>query len=82
VKWGVHPAGDARTEWSPGNHAGTVLILITGRWQLNLRANDQVDAVTLEHPGDYVMWGEGTDHTWQALTDATVLTIRWPSRTS
>ena len=36
VKWGVHAAGDERTEWSPGVHDRTVLILIEGRWRLEL----------------------------------------------
>jgi hypothetical protein len=81
VKWGIHPAGDARTEWSPGIHAGTALILSTGRWQLNLRQPGQTDieAITLEHPGDYAVWGPGVDHIWHALEDSTVVTVRWPS---
>jgi hypothetical protein len=79
VKWGVHSEGDSRTEWSSGIHQGTVIILISGRWQLDLRHAGQVENITLDRPGDYVVWGPGIDHTWQALTDSTIATIRWPS---
>lgn len=24
-------------------------------------------------------WGPGTDHSWEVLTDAVVVTVRWPS---
>lgn len=33
----------------------------------------------LKEPGDYVVWDEGVAHQWEALGDATVLTVRWPS---
>jgi hypothetical protein len=25
------------------------------------------------------MWGPGVDHSWEALEDSVVLTVRWPS---
>ncbi len=25
------------------------------------------------------MWGSGIDHSWTALADSTMLTVRWPS---
>src|SRR2546427_161524 len=33
----------------------------------------------LERPGDYVVWGPGIDHIWQAEADSVVITVRWPS---
>jgi hypothetical protein len=44
-------------------------------------------ALQLEHEAvlvvvvaaDYVVWDEGVAHHWEALWDATVLTVRWPS---
>jgi quercetin dioxygenase-like cupin family protein len=36
-------------------------------------------SVTLQRQGDYVVWGKGTDHSWQAEDDSTVITVRWPS---
>lgn len=32
--------------------------------------------VTLENQGDYLVWGPGTDHTWEALDDSSVFTVR------
>jgi hypothetical protein len=80
VKWSTHPAGDERADWNPGVHTGTVLILVSGRWELHLRhEGGQVDTVVMNHPGDYVVWGPGTDHTWKALADSVMVTVRWPS---
>jgi hypothetical protein len=79
VKWSSHPAGDERADWNPGVHDGTVLLLVSGQWELRLRTGDRVDTVVLERPGDYAMWGPGVDHTWRALADSVMVTVRWPS---
>ncbi|GAB3750795.1 signal peptidase I [Microlunatus parietis] len=75
VKWGVHPAGQSRPEWTTGEKRTTLLLLVSGTFRLDLPG----DSVTLERQGDYVLWGAGTDHSWQAVTDAVVVTVRWPS---
>jgi hypothetical protein len=75
VKWGVHPAGDKRAEWTSDDQRTTLLISVQGRFRLDLTD----ESVTLERQGDYVMWGPGIDHSWEALTDAVVITVRWPS---
>jgi hypothetical protein len=33
----------------------------------------------LAEPGDYVLWGRGVDHSWEAEQDSVVLIVRWPS---
>lgn len=76
LKWGVQKAGDARTEWVTGETRTTVGILISGTFAMEFR--DQ--SLTFNKPGDYVMWGPGTDHRWNAPADAIWLTIRWPSK--
>ena len=76
MKWGVHAAGESREEWVTGETRTAVAILISGKFELEFR--DQT--VTLSKPGDYVMWGVGTDHKWRAVDEnTTLLTIRWPS---
>jgi quercetin dioxygenase-like cupin family protein len=35
--------------------------------------------VTLDHPGDYVVWSPGVSHRWRVVEDAVVVTVRWPS---
>jgi hypothetical protein len=82
IKWGVHPAGDERTEWSAGRHERTILILVSGRWRLELAAPDQHEkptTLTLDTQGDYVLWERGVDHRWLAERASVVITVRWPS---
>lgn len=75
IKWGVHPAGDKRDEWTVGDQRTTVLILVEGEFRLQLSDSD----ITLAKQGDYVVWGPGTDHIWEAVKDSVVMTVRWPS---
>ncbi len=76
IKWGVHPAGEERTQWQEEETRTTVLLLVEGRWRIELPGASHV----LERPGDYAMWGPGVGHSWRAEEDSTVVTIRWPSR--
>jgi hypothetical protein len=75
IKWGIHPAGDKRPEWTTVEHRSTIVVLLDGKFRIDLRSG----SVMLERRGDYVMWGPGTDHSWEAVSDSTVLTVRWPS---
>jgi hypothetical protein len=82
VKWGVHPAGDERADWAPGVHDRTILILVSGRWRLELAAtgdHKNPESITLDTPGDYVIWDEGIEHRWRAQADSVMITVRWPS---
>jgi mannose-6-phosphate isomerase-like protein (cupin superfamily) len=73
VKYGVHAKGEVRTEWVTGEARTTLFILQSGRFTMRFRDKDAV----LEKPGDYVMWGPGVDHRWEALEDRTGITVRW-----
>jgi hypothetical protein len=75
VKWGVHPAGEGRDAWATDEQRTTLLLLIRGRFHLDL----SVGSITLEKQGDYAVWGPGIDHCWQAEEDSVVITVRWPS---
>ncbi|MCF6468073.1 signal peptidase I [Nonomuraea sp. MG754425] len=75
IKWGVHPAGDEREKWVRGERRTALLVLISGRFRVELPGR----SVLLSEPGDYVVWGKGVDHSWRAEADSTVLTVRWPS---
>ena len=79
VKWGIHKAGEQRPGgWTTGETRTSLLMLITGKWHQEMT----VGTFTLENPGDYIVWGPGIEHTWQAEADSTMLTIRWPSAPS
>ncbi|MCC3773171.1 signal peptidase I [Streptomyces sp. UNOC14_S4] len=75
VKWGVHARGDRRARWVRGEQRTAVLVLVSGRFRVELPGR----SVLLEQQGDYVVWGQGVDHSWAAEEDSVVLTVRWPS---
>lgn len=74
IKWGVHEAGEQRANWQDEERRTTVLILISGRFRIDLSVDNQV----LTRQGDYAMWGPGIGHSWQAEEDSVVVTVRWP----
>ncbi|MCA1219761.1 signal peptidase I [Streptomyces sp. 8L] len=75
IKWGVHPRGDRRARWITGEERTALLVLISGRFRVELPDR----TVLLTRQGDYVVWGHGTDHSWHAEEESVVLTVRWPS---
>jgi hypothetical protein len=75
IKWALHPAGERRPQAVTGETRTTALILVSGRYRIALSTGSHV----LSEPGDYAMWGPGVDHTWEAIEDSTVITVRWPS---
>jgi quercetin dioxygenase-like cupin family protein len=75
VKWFNHPAGDTRKEWTADDQRTTLVLLVGGEFRIDLTAGTS----TLRQSGDYVMWGPGIDHSWTALADSTILTVRWRS---
>jgi hypothetical protein len=75
IKWGIHTPGDERLEWVRGEARTALLVLISGRFRVELPGR----SVLLEKQGDYVVWGKGVDHSWVAEEASVVLTVRWPS---
>jgi quercetin dioxygenase-like cupin family protein len=75
VKWGTHPAGEARDAWHTGEERTTILLLIKGRFRLDL----SVGTFLLQQEGDYAVWGPGINHSWRAEAGSVVVTFRWPS---
>lgn len=75
IKWGVHQKGDERAEWVVGEDRTALLVLISGRFRVELPGRE----VVLAEQGDYVVWGRGVDHSWHAEEESVVLTVRWPS---
>jgi hypothetical protein len=75
VKWGIHSAGDKRANWTSGDLRTTLLLLVGGKFRIDLTEGSRA----LTEPGDYTLWGPGIDHSWEALADSIVITVRWPS---
>jgi hypothetical protein len=74
VKWGVHAAGKTRASWATDGGT-TMTLLVSGRFRVQFTDGD----VPLDRQGDYVVWGPGAEHSWTALEDSIVVTVRWPS---
>lgn len=76
MKWGHHPAGEQRNELSVAADTTSVAILISGHFEI--RFPDQAPFVaTLRQQGDFVLYEPGVPHTWQAVEDSVILTVRW-----
>ncbi|MCO6010186.1 signal peptidase I [Actinoallomurus purpureus] len=75
IKWGVHPRGDRRARWATEEKRTALLVLISGRFHVELPGLD----VVLTEQGDYIVWGHGVDHSWYAEEESVVMTVRWPS---
>jgi quercetin dioxygenase-like cupin family protein len=73
---GASTKREKSASWVTDEYRTTVVLLVRGRFRVNLPA----ESFLLKTEGDYVMWGAGVDHSWQAAQDSIVLTIRWPSR--
>jgi quercetin dioxygenase-like cupin family protein len=76
VKWGTHPAGDKRPEWTSDDQRTTLVLLVQGNFRVDLTEGSS----TMTRQGDYIMWGPGIDHSWEANEDSVVVTVRWPSQ--
>ena len=78
IKWGIHPVGDKRPEWTADDQRTTLVLLVQGNFRIDLTET----SITLEKQGDYAVWGPGIDHSWEAITESIVITVRWPSSTA
>jgi hypothetical protein len=74
VKWAIHPRGDRRPQWVADERRSAVLLLISGRFQVELPGR----SVLLAKRGDYVVF-HGLSHSWYAAEESVVVAIRWPS---
>jgi len=79
VKWGIHPDGERRGQaWASG-HATTVSVLVQGMLRVMFDNDEEPRVVTLRKPGDYVIYGPDVVHSWEAVGDTVVLSLRFPS---
>ena len=69
VKWGIHAAGDCRTEWGRAD-CTSVTVCIRGRFRL-LFAEPTCEHVLCKE-GDFALWGPGVLHKWTAEEDTVI----------
>jgi hypothetical protein len=80
LKWGIHKQGERR----PGGHqangaATTISILITGIFRTIFHDQGKQQDILLSKSGDYIVFGPDLVHGWEAVSDAVVLSVRFPS---
>jgi hypothetical protein len=54
VKWGLHPTGDRRAEWTADDQRTTLVLPVAGTFRIDLTEA----SITLEKQGDYAAWGQ------------------------
>lgn len=79
LKWYQHPEGELRRGWATSRTATTISVLISGAFVTRLKLADGIREITLSDPGDYILFGPGVPHTWEALKDSVVISVRFPS---
>ena len=77
VKWGVHLSNDEKSSFGLNEKATTLALLISGAFIIDFP--DLNISVNLDQPGDYLIYAPGISHSWKALKDSILVTIRWPS---
>ncbi|HEX3628737.1 MAG TPA: signal peptidase I [Verrucomicrobiae bacterium] len=78
IKWGVHDAGPW-TEWKSQPGKKTITLLLSGEFVVQFRSGKKTETFNLRAPGDFVVWEDDHEHRWKALTDAAIISVRWPS---
>jgi hypothetical protein len=79
LKWGIHKDGEKRAHpWATGN-ATTISVLIEGTLHVTFYLNGTSQVVTLRQAGDYIAFGPEIVHSWEAVGDTVVLSVRFPS---
>ncbi len=79
LKWGVHPGGDKRPSPWATKTGTTISVLVEGRIKITFHVNGTLQTVTLQTKGDYVIFGPEVVHSWEAIGETIVLSVRFPS---
>src|SRR5438270_8426885 len=79
LKWGIHPDGEKRTHPWANRNGTTVSILIRGGLRVAFHVEPSPQIVTLTKQGDYIVFGPDVVHSWEAVRDTLVLSVRFPS---
>ncbi len=80
LKWGIHRDGERRSRGPEAvAKATTISILIRGALRVVFCAEEAQHAVSMEKEGDYIIFGPGVVHSWQAIGETLVLSVRFPS---
>jgi hypothetical protein len=79
IKWGLHPDGDKRPRPWAHDSGTTISVLIRGILHVSFYTAEPPAIVTLAREGDYVIYGPNVVHSWEAVGETLVLSLRFPS---
>ena len=79
LKWGVHPDGEKRANAWANQNGTTISVLIEGSLKVTFHVDGAQHEVMLRTKGDYVAFGPEVVHSWEAVGDTIVLSVRFPS---
>ena len=79
LKWGIHPDGEKRPQPWANKNGTTISVLVEGSLKLTFHVDGARQEVTLRTKGDYVVFGPEVVHSWEAVGDTIVLSVRFPS---
>jgi hypothetical protein len=79
LKWGAHKSGEKRSHPMANGNSTTISVLIEGTLRVTFQPNGTSQVVTLQQVGDYVVFGPEIVHSWEAVGDTIVLSVRFPS---
>jgi len=75
----LHPGGDKRSHPRANQNGTTISVLIRGTLRVEFHTGDTPQLVTLAKEGDYVVYGPEVVHSWEAIGETLVVSIRFPS---
>jgi hypothetical protein len=79
LKWGIHPDGEKRPQPWASQSSTTISVLIEGVLKVTFHVDGAEQEVTLRAKGDYVAFGPEVVHSWEAVGETIVLSVRFPS---
>ena len=82
LKWAIHYDGERRSRGPEAvANATTISILIRGSLRVTFQISgpQSKQMVTMEKEGDYIIFGPGVVHSWEAIGDTLVVSVRFPS---
>ena len=79
VKWGQHRRGERRAGFSKSRCGATIAVLVSGSFRVEMKLDDRREKIHLRNAGDYLVIGPEVPHSWEALEDSLVISIRFPS---
>ena len=77
IKWGTHYQGEEKTLLAANQSATTLSVLVSGAFRVWFPQYER--EIILAEPGDYVVFAPGVAHTWRAMEDTVIISVRWPS---